>query len=1334
MPLRRLAAIPHCIPSIGDEGACFAALGSNRGFEARMREVDGLLESEAHRMNETFSDLTREEFYDEEAEVEKWFKSQGGVSTTNDDSDDIYDNIPQRGDHQPSASGSGASATPDDNDDEDNRVIPHLLLSGNAREEDPSGSPDDAIEEAFTHQIPPNDDSNPKGPRLDVFEFKNFFDRWQRKGSGLTKGARDEAFRLLRTPGVLDLRSIMWDSEENGKPVWSPYTHYLDSLHWISDGDNPLGAATTSNGAITDCLTLRPQEHYKPIKDKYISLPFDVTGRSFYLGEFRGYHVYILFWPKANAPPTVPCSPSGATTELQITRFLNFTARFLHGQITGIDCNDPYDDSKASWRTYFNQRSIPLEPQLVPKLNRYYRLEYRRWLEGMNEPDSFFQQHSPRTIACDYGQNAQILDGPGSSTVLAATLKSLINFNRCESIGFAIATTVRAQNNEREELPVVPWIPGFKDMFRDPHTGESPRYTVYPLAGTRTIGNYQSSEPPPFISNTIVDINKSIRLDDESTPVVGGASQGYHEAKASFRHGIHMQAMAKGHMTAWAAAKADFLNLASRASQSRIMQRMEERTPWSVFVDQLDDLSSEGSRGVRLETNYEVYRWQMKEEWWTADDLVNKIMIPLTMAYIDGFKSGGLRKAVKVLELDTFPELMLWVGAPFAFMLDYIRYLMNLEKEKGGGLSNYSVGRIEVVNMIERVLTSHQSGARKVWCMAPMKKAGLLKSYLATGFPTFDPSFLRDKKLMIPTTTLARGQDGFPVLAATVAIRYHYGLQAANQYISLSLMHHIISKALVEGQTREINERRKICRQALLECREKQPQCPDQDLAALKSQIKLQNCRSQALKEWVALDSGHFSNSSAELLMQLGTTQSANGEITTARGGFMSFKAADIARLLMRMTDPQVAVSFPAVRNGGFRSIITITHSVLQRIHAAESTNKSFVAWMEEGLAAAIVSTGFHIFPIPTNLNRQSNPSLLRWGSIEDTNKPPGFRLRAADEPKEMRMQAALKQVISRESQPWSLADPIHHQLPFVCRPDEWKAAKRTFCSPANARGDGSKEVQLVMSSLLSLFDIKKPLHHLFLLYGYMLARLKDIPILSHTISGSSGFKTPGQWQVALAQNPWIFKGDAAWPSATQWKGDVRGAEEKDVWLVSFVAGCIWFCDPVANTPVFRGPKDQIRAKLSNKRVNTHLLFKLGLLEVVRGGSRLLIGPRETDYQSFPVETLLAKNVRAIELCQKHGWYALLKEVMGVRVADMLVDEGKVRKDGGPPSGPPRLPMKRRLCDVIIRGSESESEEEVRRSDDSIATSDQYDDDDDDDKDDDKDDDDEGAHLKRKRR
>lgn len=90
-----------------------------------------------------------------------------------------------------------------------------------------------------------------------------------------------------------------------------------------------------------------------------------------------------------------------------------------------------------------NQREITITPQKVPGLNRYFRNEYARWVQNMPTPDPFFLYHRPRTIACDYGQNAQILYAPGTQNTLADTLKQLINFQRCKKIGFAIATTIR---------------------------------------------------------------------------------------------------------------------------------------------------------------------------------------------------------------------------------------------------------------------------------------------------------------------------------------------------------------------------------------------------------------------------------------------------------------------------------------------------------------------------------------------------------------------------------------------------------------------------------------------------------------------------------------------------------------------------------------------------------------------------------------------------------------------------------------------------------------------------------------------------------------------------
>lgn len=334
----------HQVLSVGDEGACFAALGGDVEFENNMRHIDRVVESEARRMGGVFSGAMREEFYDEEAEVERWYQSQhAGLHSGNTDALSDEDEAPQ-----PSGSASAsASAAPEAI--EDNRLVPSLLFSGSAGPSDVSG-PAEIIDKAFEHHIPADEDLDANYLHLDARKFQSFFRNWERDPRA--KGLKEDAFEMICNPGILDLGSIMWDSELDGDVEWIPYSHYLDSLHFVSDSANPLGVAVTEDRTIADHLTLRPFEHHRPIKDKYVVLPFEIEGRNFYFGEFRGYHIYILFWPTDDCTAKFPASPSGATAELQVIRFLNFTARWLQENATGMDCPDPYDDSKASWRTY----------------------------------------------------------------------------------------------------------------------------------------------------------------------------------------------------------------------------------------------------------------------------------------------------------------------------------------------------------------------------------------------------------------------------------------------------------------------------------------------------------------------------------------------------------------------------------------------------------------------------------------------------------------------------------------------------------------------------------------------------------------------------------------------------------------------------------------------------------------------------------------------------------------------------------------------------------------------------------------------------------------------
>lgn len=165
---------------------------------------------------------------------------------------------------------------------------------------------------------------------------------------------------------------------------------------------------------------------------------------------------------------------------------------------------------------------------------------------------------------------------------------------------------------------MVPWIPGFQKLFQDPETGRVEPQHIYPLAGTRCIGNFQSKAPPPFISAQVVEINKKIRLDDDSTPLTAGASQGYQESKAKFRHGAHLHALAQGTVTAYSAAQGGFVTLATPRVIKSINERIDAKMPFTVFRDQIEDLSTQGNRGVRFETNYEVFRTDIEPAHWNA--------------------------------------------------------------------------------------------------------------------------------------------------------------------------------------------------------------------------------------------------------------------------------------------------------------------------------------------------------------------------------------------------------------------------------------------------------------------------------------------------------------------------------------------------------------------------------------------------------------------------------------------------------------------------------------------------------------------------------------------
>lgn len=172
--------------------------------------------------------------------------------------------------------------------------------------------------------------------------------------------------------------------------------------------------------------------------------------------------------------------------------------------------------------------------------------------------------------------------------------------------------------------------------------------------------------------------------------------------------------------------------------------------------------------------------------------MVRYVIQPLTECYVTGWETGGLKDAVQPMQEEvrcyqfllafltpisqTFPELLEWVGTPWAIALEYILAMIDKDNFMG---KQVAISKIETINMIERVMTCHQSGTRKVWHMASMKAAGLWKSYLEAGYPTFSKEFLK-RGLRVDVGSLGVGRDGQLALAASVAIRYHYGINAAN--------------------------------------------------------------------------------------------------------------------------------------------------------------------------------------------------------------------------------------------------------------------------------------------------------------------------------------------------------------------------------------------------------------------------------------------------------------------------------------------------------------------------------------------------------------------------
>lgn len=339
----------------GEDEACFAALSSDRGYDTRMKRVTQVTLSEARRVGQILMEREPEQFYDEEEELEKYYRVRHGERRQEVEGpgapDGQWVRMDEEGDEdiEDQVEGDGYDV------EQDNRIIPRIFMSNDGdADEDGSEGMGEEVDAAFEHQIEADPDLESRYPLLDARKLRDHCkEAWLPDGdANKDKRVLERTLSFITTPGTLDLQHLLWDEQVAGEVDWLGYSHFLDSLNFTSTEDSPLGVAVPVTFGVNHHLHIHPKEHQKPLKDKHISFPFDTHGRTFYLGEYQDHHVYVVFYPKEGGQPVPPASSSGGLADLQRIRFANFIANFLGKEPTGIDCPSPYDDGMTTWRTY----------------------------------------------------------------------------------------------------------------------------------------------------------------------------------------------------------------------------------------------------------------------------------------------------------------------------------------------------------------------------------------------------------------------------------------------------------------------------------------------------------------------------------------------------------------------------------------------------------------------------------------------------------------------------------------------------------------------------------------------------------------------------------------------------------------------------------------------------------------------------------------------------------------------------------------------------------------------------------------------------------------------
>lgn len=400
-------------------------------------------------------------------------------------------------------------------------------------------------------------------------------------------------------------------------------THYLDLLH-VHGKPFAVLAASSSYFSSFQLMFSQWASPFRATHD--IALPFNLSGKTFFLGKHQRLKWYIVMHPIV-MPTTVPKFQPSRTnlSQLHATQLLAYmislfqTAEMYHVNI------------RPSTHPLGIGEHVTIAAGDFHRFQTNLMASWRANMQTMTS-DAFWHQHLPCLHVYDYGMNEQL---SGENTVgnhLSQSFISKFDINSIAAMSTAIASEVdllQETSYGRVRRALLANATKLKQQFQINSEGKS--LDIFPIAFSSQACNFQSYKPPKIIERGLARHQRTVSENNLGESILTyGPCQGYNIMKQRVRNALDDFQLGRGYYTGSYCVPKELMKHGNvRRKREKMLEHCKTHRPYRHMIDALRCAEAVDKVRFRIETIYILDIAKLKEVNRSFEYVSQSILQPL---------------------------------------------------------------------------------------------------------------------------------------------------------------------------------------------------------------------------------------------------------------------------------------------------------------------------------------------------------------------------------------------------------------------------------------------------------------------------------------------------------------------------------------------------------------------------------------------------------------------------------------------------------------------------------------------------------------------------------